>query len=319
MASAKGLARTTAAINGDSVLKSSVGAAAVAIIVLLGLLVYELSIHSELSFSKFGIGFLWGTTFDVTTEVFGAAPFIYGTFLTSFIALLIAVPISLAVAIFLTEKIASRRTISYSIGTLVELLAAVPSVIYGLWGLLVFSPILKTYVEEPLHIHLGFLPIFATPPFGLDYFTAGVVLAVMIIPTIAAITRDVFNAVPNSQREAMYALGATNWETISKSVIPYSRSGILGAVILGLGRAVGETMAVTMLIGNAVYIGPSLFHPGYSLTSIIANDYFETTTPLFQSSMVEIALVLFLVALLINVFARLLIWRLRRNVKTGGV
>lgn len=309
---------STGVVKGDSILKSAVGAAAAAILAILAVLVYELIVHSELSISEFGLGFLWGTTFNVTTEVFGALPFIYGTFLTSSIALLIGFPISIAVAIFLTEKIASRRTIGNVIGTLVELLAAVPSVIYGLWGLLVFSPILKNYVEVPLNIHLGFFPLFATPPFGLDYFTAGVVLAVMTVPTVAAITRDVLNAVPNSQREAMYALGATNWETISKSVIPYSRTGIFGAVILGLGRAVGETMAVTMLIGNAVYIGPSLFHPGYSLSSIIANDYFETTTPLFQSSMVEIALVLFLIALLINVFARLLIWKLRRNVRTGG-
>jgi phosphate transport system permease protein len=305
-------------VKGDSFLKGGVGAAAVVILGILGLLVYELFVNSEPSIFKFGIGFLWGTTFNVTTEIFGALPFIYGTFLTSFIALLFAVPISLAVAIFLTEKIATRRTIGYVIGTLVELLAAVPSVIYGLWGLFILSPVLRSYVEEPLHIHLGFIPLFSSPPFGLDYFTAGIILAVMIIPTVAAIARDVLNAVPNSQREAMYALGATNWETISKSVLPYSRSGIFGAVILGLGRAVGETMAVTMLIGNAVYIGPSLFHPGYTLSSLIANDFFEADTPLFKSSMVEIGLVLFIVALLINIFARLLIWRIRRNVRIGG-
>jgi phosphate transport system permease protein len=305
-------------IKGDSFLKSALAAAAASILGILGLLTLELYLHGQLSIYKFGLSFLIGTTFDVTTEVFGALPFIYGTFLTSFIALLIGVPISLAVAIFLAEKISSRRTLVYLIGTLVELLAAVPSVIYGLWGLFFLSPFLKTYVEEPLHIQLGFIPLFAATPFGLDFFTAGIILAIMIIPTVAAISRDVLNAVPNSQREALYALGGTNWETIWKSVLPYSRSGIFGAVILGLGRAVGETMAVTMLIGNAIYIGPELFHPGYTLSSLIANDFFEADTPLFTSSMVEIGLVLFLVALLINVFARFLIWRLKREVKTAG-
>jgi phosphate transport system permease protein len=317
MAVSRELETRAGKLKGDSVLRTTVAAAAAAVLGLLGLLTYELYIHGQISIYKFGLPFLWGTTFNVTTEIFGALPFIYGTFLTSTIALLIGVPISLAVAIFLTEKIASRRTLGYVIGTLVELLAAVPSVIYGLWGLFFLSPFLKTNIEEPLHIHLGFIPLFAATPFGLDFFTAGIILAVMIIPTVAAISRDVLNAVPNSQREALYALGGTNWETIWKSVLPFSRSGIFGAVILGLGRAVGETMAVTMLIGNAVYIGPELFHPGYTLSSLIANDFFEADTPLFTSSMVEIALVLFLVALLINVFARLLIWRMKRGIRIG--
>jgi phosphate transport system permease protein len=317
MAGKSDLSGRVGKLKGDPILKTTVAIAAGSILGILALLTYELYLHGQMSIYRFGLSFLWGTTFNVTTEVFGALPFIYGTFLTSVIALLIGVPISLAVAIFLTEKIGSRRTLGYVIGTLVELLAAVPSVIYGLWGLFFLSPFLKTNVEDPLHIHLGFIPLFSATPFGLDFFTAGVVLAVMIIPTVAAITRDVLNAVPNSQREAMYALGGTNWETIWKSVLPYSRSGIFGAVILGLGRAVGETMAVTMLIGNAVYIGPSLFHPGYTLSSLIANDFFEADTPLFTSSMVEIGLVLFLVALLINVFARLLIWQMKRGIKPG--
>lgn len=304
-------------LKGDSLLKVVVAAAAASILGLLAVLALDLYTHAELSIFKFGLSFLWGTTWNVTTQVFGALPFVYGTLLTSVIALLIGVPISLSVAIFLSEKIASRRTLGYMIGTLVELLAAVPSVIYGLWGIFFLSPFLKVNVENPLHIHLGFIPLFSGTPFGLDFFTAGIVLAIMIIPTISAITRDVFNAVPNSQREAMYALGGTNWEIIRKSVLPYARSGIFGAVILGLGRAVGETMAVTMLVGNAVYIGPSLFHPGYTLSSLIANDFFESTGPLFTSSMVEIALVLFLLALAINVFARLLIWRMKRGIHFG--
>ncbi len=302
-------------MKGDPVLKSILAIAAAGVVGLLAVLTLVLYLHSQLSIAKYGVSFLWGTSWDVTAEVFGALPFIYGTFLTSIIALLIGVPISLAVAIFLTEKIGSRKAIGSVIGTLVELLAAVPSVIYGLWGLLVFSPILKVYVEEPLHIHLGFIPLFSSPPFGLDFFTAGVILAIMIIPTVSAISRDVLNAVPNSQREAVVALGGTNWEMVRTGVLPYARSGIFGAVILGLGRAVGETMAVTMVIGNAIYIGPSLFHPGYTLSSLIANLFFEATTPLFKSSIVEIGLVLFLVAVLINLFARVLIWRMKRGIR----
>jgi phosphate transport system permease protein len=302
---------------GDSTLKLVFAAAAVVIVGLLALLVYELFIHSEISFRTFGLSFLWGTSWNTLTQVYGALPFIYGTLLTSLIALLLGVPVSLAVAIFLTEKIHNRRGLGNMIGTLVELLAAVPSVIYGLWGIFVLSPFIKTYVEEPLHANFGYIPLFSAAPFGLDFLTAGMILAIMIIPTVSAISRDVLNAVPNSQREAMYALGATNWEVIRKSILPYSRSGIFGAVILGLGRAVGETMAVTMLIGNAVYIGPSLFHPGYTLSSLIANDFFETTGPLFTSAMVEIALMLFLVALAVNIFARILIWRMKRGIRFG--
>jgi phosphate transport system permease protein len=303
---------------GDSLLKLLVASAAITVIGVLSLLAIYLFAHAQLSISKYGLSFLIGTTWNVPSDIFGALPFIYGTLVTSTLALLLGVPISLAVAIFLTEKIGARKTMGNLIGTLVELLAAVPSVIYGLWGLFFLSPFVKIYIEIPLHIHLGFIPFFSSPPFGLDFFTAGIILAVMIVPTISAITRDVLNAVPNSQREAMYALGGTNWEMMSKSVLPYARSGIFGAVILGLGRAVGETMAVTMVIGNAVYIGPSLFHPGYTLSSLIANDFFESTSPLFTSSIVEIALVLFLVALIINIFARLLIWRMKRGIRFGA-
>ena len=241
-------------------------------------------------------------------------PFIYGTLLTSAIAIVIGLPISLGVAIFITEKLKSHQGLGYVLGTLVDLLAAVPSVIYGLWGLLVFAPLLRDYVEKPLHTSLGFIPLFSGTPFGLNFFTAGVVLAIMIIPTMSAVSRDVLKAVPNSQREAMYSLGGTDWEVTRKSVLPYARSGIFGAFILGLGRAFGETMAVTMVIGNIPTITSNLFSGGYTLSSLIANEFGEASG-LYQSSIIEIGLILFLLALLTNVAARLLLWRMTRETK----
>ncbi len=224
-------------------------------------------------------------------------------------------PISIGVAVFLTEKMKARTGLAYGIGTVIELLAAVPSVIYGLWGLFYLSPLLKRYVETPLHQYLGFTPLFSGTPFGLDFFTAGVILAIMIIPTVSAISRSVLNAIPNSQREAMYSLGATNWEVIQKTVLPYARSGLFGATILGLGRAVGETMAVTMIIGNEPKITADLFSGGYTLSAVIANEFTEATSPLYVSSLVEIGLILFGLALVINVFARLLLWRMTRGTR----
>ena len=301
-------------LKGDSFLKVIVGVAAAAVIGLLVFLSLVLYRNSVPSITRFGFSFLSGTVWDVPQEIFGALPYIFGTLVTSMLALLVGVPISLGVAIFLTEKLKTKRAIGSLMGTLIELLAAVPSVIYGLWGLFFFSPILRTYVEMPLHTYLGFLPIFSGTPSGLDFFTAGILLAIMIIPTVSAISRDVLNAVPNSQREAMYALGGTNWEVIRVSVLPYARSGIFGATILGLGRAVGETMAVTMVIGNQPNIGASLFSGGYSLAAVIANQFTEATGTLYISALVEIGLVLFLLALSINVFARLLIWRMKRGI-----
>ncbi len=255
-----------------------------------------------------------GSTWDSAHEIFGALPFIYGTLLTSGIAILIGLPISLGVAIFISEKLKGHRSLGYTLGTLVDLLAAVPSVIYGLWGLVVLAPLLAKYVEIPLHGSLGFFPLFAGTPYQTSFFTAGVILAIMIIPTMSAVTRDVLNAVPNSQREAMYSLGATDWEVTQKSVLPSARSGIFGAFVLGLGRAVGETMAVTMVIGNAPRITANLFSPGYTLSSLLANELGEATG-LYRSAIIEIALILFFVALVINVFARLLLWRMTRGTR----
>ncbi len=302
-------------VRGDLVLKLLVGAAAVAVMLLLIALGVELVMGSSQSLSTFGLSFLLGTTWDPVHEIFGALPFLFGTIMTSLLALVIGLPVGLGVAIFLSEKARGRKLFGYTLGTLVELLAAVPSVIYGLWGLFFLSPLLKTYVEAPLHASLGFLPFFASTPIGLDFFSAGVILAIMIIPTISAVSRDILNAVPNSQREAMYSLGATQWEVIRKSVLPYARSGIFGATILGLGRAVGETMAVTMVIGNKVAITASLFSGGYTLAAVVANEFTEASYPLYTSALVEIGLVLFGLALTINLLARLMIWRMTRTTR----
>ncbi len=300
---------------GDALLKAIVGAAALVIVLLILALGYEVYSGSTLSIYHFGFPFLSGSVWDPVHEIFGALPFLYGTVLTSLLALLFGLPISLGVAIFLSEKAKGMKTVKYAVGTLVELLAAVPSVIYGFWGLFFLSPMLRQYVETPLHAYLGFVPLFSGTPFGLDFFTAGVILAIMVIPTISAVSRDILNAVPNSQREAMYSLGATNWEVIRKTVLPYARSGIFGATILGLGRAVGETMAVTMVIGNAPRITPSLFSGGYTLAAVIVNEFTEASTPLYLSALVEMGLVLFFVALAINFFARFLVWRITRGTR----
>jgi phosphate transport system permease protein len=292
-----------------------VAAAAVGIVVLMGALAYELFLGSRASLDKYGLSFLSGTTWDPAHDIYGALPYIYGTVLTSALALLIGLPISIGVAVFLVEKLKRRQNEAHVIGTTVELLAAVPSVIYGLWGLFVLSPFLKVYVERPLHHSIGFIPTFSGTPFGLDFFTAGVILAIMIIPTVSAISRSVLNAVPNSQREAMYAIGATDWEVITKGILPYARSGLFGATILGLGRAVGETMAVTMVIGNATRITADLFSPGYTLASAIANQFSETSSPLSSAALIELGLILFFVALAINIFARALLWRMSRLTK----
>ncbi|MGA3112167.1 MAG: phosphate ABC transporter permease subunit PstC [Candidatus Bathyarchaeia archaeon] len=299
-------------LRGDTIATIGFAAAALFIIGLLTALAVELFSGSATSISKFGIGFLSGTTWNPDHEVFGALPFIYGTLLTSAIAIVIGLPISIGIAVFISERLNGHLGIGYGLGTLVDLLAAVPSVIYGLWGLLIFAPLLRDYVEIPLNKSLGFFPLFGGTPYATSFFTAGVVLAIMIIPTMTAVSRDVLRAVPNSQREAMYSLGATDWEVTQKSVLPYARSGIFGAFILGLGRAVGETMAVTMVIGNAVRISPNLFTAGYSLSSLIANEFGEATG-LYRSSIIEIALILFFIALIVNIFARLLLWRVSRG------
>ena len=271
---------------------------------------YELTTGSSLTL-RFGLSFVTGSNWDPLREVFGALPMIYGSLVTSAIALLIGVPVSLGVAVFVSEL--SPRRLRFPIGFLVELLAAVPSVVYGLWGLFIFAPFLQVYLYPYLQRYLGFLPIFQGEIYGVSVLTAGIVLAIMIIPIVSAISRDALLAVPASQREAAYALGATRTEAIASSVLSYARSGIIAAIFLGFGRAFGETMAVTFLIGNSPVISSSLFSPGYTLASLIANEFTEATTQYYVSSLIEAGLVLLAVSFTVTFIGRLLIRRMTKT------
>jgi phosphate transport system permease protein len=288
---------------------------ALIITVILVALLVVLNIDAMPAIQKFGASFLMSLDWDPVKEVFGALPAIYGTLLSSIIALIIAVPISIGSAVFLSELAPAwiREPCSF----LIEMLAAIPSVIIGLWGLFVLVPFIRSPIESWLGSHLGFLPLFQGPPFGLGFLAAGIILAVMVVPIITAVSRDVMRAVPVTQREAMYALGATRWETIYRTVLPYCRSGLLGAVILGLGRALGETMAVTMVIGNSYALTSSLFSPGVTIASKIASEFSEASGDIYIGSLVELALVLFGITLLVNIIARLMVWRMISVKATG--
>jgi len=300
---------------GDVVLKTVVGAAAIGIVALLIGLGIELTFGSWLSIETFGLGFVTGSTWNSVVDTYNVFPALVGTLTASVIALLLGVPVGLGVAIFLSERARGIRAGATALGSLVELLAAVPSVIYGLWGLIVLAPFMRDYIEPTLKSVLGVPGLFSGTPIGTDLFTGGVILAIMIIPTISAVSRDILNAVPNSQREAMYSLGATDWEVVRKAVLPYARSGIFGATILGLGRAVGETMAVTFVIGNNINLPQSLLSPGATLTTLIVNQFGNTFDPLSEAALVEVGLVLFLLALVINILARLLVWRMTKSTR----
>jgi phosphate transport system permease protein len=280
--------------------------ALVIVVILIGTVIV-LGIEAVPAIRKFGLSFFSSTNWNAVTEQFGALPAIFGTLVSSLIALIIAVPVSLGASIFLTElaPVWMRSPASF----LIEMLAAIPSVIIGLWGLFVLVPFVRSPIEGWLGSALGFLPFFQGPPFGVGFLSAGIILAIMVIPIITAVSRDAMKAVPDTQREAMLALGATRWETISRSVIPYCRSGLIGAVILGLGRALGETMAVTMVIGNGYNLTASLFSPGATIASKIALEFSEASSGVFIASLVELALVLFIVTFLVNVIARVLVWR----------
>jgi phosphate transport system permease protein len=297
-------------LSGDSIFKKLTLIFALFILVLALLIFYELYSRSQLSISKFGLGFLTGVEWDPVHQVFGALPFIYGTVTSSIIALIIAVPISLGIAIYLSE-LAPRRFRS-PLSFMVELLAAVPSVVYGLWGLFVMVPWIRDYLQPFLESTLGFLPLFQGPKFGIGMLAGGIILAIMIIPTISAVSREVMLAVPDTQREAAFALGATRWETIRFAVLKYARTGIFGAILLGLGRALGETMAVIMVIGNRPQISLSLFEPAYTMSGVIASEYIEATQEIYLSALIEIGLLLFIITLIMNVLARLLVWRMMR-------
>jgi len=275
--------------------------------ILLGLVVI-LTIDAWPAISRFGLSFFGSSSWDPVKEEFGALPAIYGTLLSSAIGLIIAVPISLGAAIFLVEL--SPGWFKGPASLVIEMLAAIPSVIIGLWGLFVLVPVIRSPIESWLGSNLGFLPLFQGPPFGVGFLAAGIILAIMVIPIITAVSRDTIRAVPNEQRDAMLALGATRWETIRRAVLPYCRSGLIGAVILGLGRALGETMAVTMVIGNGYRLTASLFSPGATIASKIASEFSEATGDIFLGSLVELAIILFGVTLLVNVIARTLVWRM---------
>ena len=262
---------------------------------------------------EFGFSFVTSSDWDPVAKHFGAAPAIYGTVVSSFLALVIATPLALGVAVFLSEFAPSwlRQPVAFT----VDLLAAVPSVIYGVWGMYVLVPVLRTTVMPFLRdtLHLGVLPLFSGVAYGPSMFAAGLILAIMCLPYISAVTREVLAAVPRSQREAALALGATRWEVIRDAVIPYARSGIIGGIMLGLGRALGETMAVTMLIGNRHEIAASLFAPGYTMASLIANEFSEATGDLHLSALMAVGFVLLLVTFLVNAVARWLVWRTARE------
>ncbi len=275
------------------------------IVVILLAIFLEMIRSSSLSLKTFGWGFLTGKTWDPVKEIFGALPFIYGTLVTSLIAMLIAVPVAIGVALFLTEwaPFWLRNIVSF----LIELLAAIPSVIYGLWGIFVLIPFLRDYFYPLVSKAIGFLPLFKGPFYGASLLTGGLILSIMILPTITAVSREVFMSVPREMREGVLALGGTRWESIRLVVLKMSRSGIIGAVVLGLGRALGETMAVTMVVGNRAEIARSIFSPGYSLASVIANEFSEATTPLYLSALAEMGLILLGVTFVVNGIARLLV------------
>lgn len=295
---------------GDTLFRALLFGVALLVLLLAASMVAAMASNSMLSIREFGFSFLWGREWNPIREEFGALPFIYGTVVSSLIALLIAVPLSLGIAIFLVEQAPQR--ISRPIAFLVEMLAAIPSVVYGLWGIFVLAPVMREWVEPPLQRAFGFLPLFQGTITGIGLFTGGVILAIMITPIISAVVRDVLAAVPVSQREAALALGATRWET-TRVVLANAASGIAGAIILGLGRAIGETMAVTMVIGNRPQISASLFEPSYTIASVIANEFTEATGDLYLSALVEIGLILFLVTFIVNAIAKLLVWSVTRG------
>jgi phosphate transport system permease protein len=281
--------------------------------VVLTLIVLVVIVTSLPAIKTFGPGFLVSTVWNPVKEQFGALPFIFGTIVTSFIALALALPIGIGVALFLAEQgLSGLRT---TLGTGVELLAAIPSVVYGIWGLYILAPWLLVHVSQPLSEALGHIPFFEGPARQTNILIASVILSVMILPTLSSISREVIRAVPGGLREASVAMGATWWETVWKVVLPAARTGIFGATVLSLGRALGETMAVTMTIGNAPRIQASILQPAYTLASVIANEFNEATGTLYPAALIELGLVLMLVTLVVNVLALLLVHRVSREAR----
>jgi phosphate transport system permease protein len=284
---------------------------ALSIFAIVALIANELVMSSKLTLAKFGFKFFVGSAWDPVNENFGALPFVYGTIVSSLVALVLAVPLAVGVAVFLTEMCpkALRGFLSF----VTELLAAIPSVVYGLWAIFVLVPLLRGYVDPILIKLLGWTGLFAPPDFGIGMFAAGVILAIMILPIISSLTREVMTAVPYTQREAVLALGATRWEMIRMGVLRNARIGIVGSIILGLGRALGETMAVAMVIGSSPTISKSLLAPAATMASVIANEFAEASDDTYRSALIEIGLALFLVTIVVNIFARLLVWAVTRG------
>lgn len=302
-------------LGADRLFEYSVAAVACLTLIIVWGVVLRMISESWLSIDRFGLSFIYSSTWNANAEQFGALPFIVGTLLTSAIAIAIGVPLSIGIAVYLSELAPSwiRQPLSF----VVELLAAVPSVIFGLWAMGALRPVMVHQIEPALVHLLGWIPLFGGTPVGLDKLTAGLILAIMIIPTVASLSREAMRSVPDSQREAALSLGATRYETTRMAVLSYARSGIFGACMLGLGRAIGETMAVAMTIGNSNYISWSLLDPGQTMASLIANNWGEADR-LMLSALLEIGVVLFIVALLINVFARLMIRRVMKFVPATG-
>ncbi|HVO81326.1 MAG TPA: phosphate ABC transporter permease subunit PstC [Terriglobales bacterium] len=311
MAQAEPLIKAGSSLVADRIFFLAMLGCGLCVLALVGLIVYELVTKSNLSWHAFGWQFFFRSDWDPVSDQFGAWPFVYGTIVSSVLALVLAVPLAVGVAVFITEM--SPRWLRGPLAFTTELLAAIPSVIYGLWAIFVLVPLLRKYLEPFLGKYFGWTGLFEGTPYGVGMLAAGIILAIMVVPIVSAITREVMTAVPQAQREAVLALGATRWEMIRTGVLRNARAGILGGVILGLGRALGETMAVTMVIGNRVEIARSLFAPGYTMASVIANEFSEATGDVYLSALVEVGLALFIVTIIVNILAQFLVWTVTRG------
>jgi phosphate transport system permease protein len=299
----------------DAIFRNLTRFFALVVFSLLGAIVVSLVLGSSLTLQKFGVGFLWSENWDPVQEDFGALVPIVGTLVTSAIALLIAIPVSFGIAVFLTEL--SPVWLRRPLGTAIEMLAAIPSIIYGMWGFFIFAPLFQQYVQPLLKQTLGNVPglgiLFSGPPMGIGMLTAGIILAVMVIPFITAVMRDVFELVPPMLKESSYALGSTTWEVVWRVVLPYTKVGVIGGIMLGLGRALGETMAVTFVIGNAHRLNASLFAPGNSIASALANEFTEAVGDLYTAALIELGLILFLITTIVLAFSKLLLMQLAKR------
>ncbi|MDE2051695.1 MAG: phosphate ABC transporter permease subunit PstC [Gammaproteobacteria bacterium] len=299
----------------ERIFRGSTLAAAILLLLLLGGVVLSLLHGAWPAFSRFRVAFITRDVWNPVTEQYGALSAIYGTLVTSALAMIFALPVSFGIAVFLTELAPSW--LKRPVGVAIELLAAIPSIIFGIWGLFVLAPALQNSVEPWMDAHLGELPLvgalFRGAPYGIGFLTAGIVLAIMIVPFISAVMRDVFETVPDVLKESGYGLGATTWEVIWRVVVPYSRTGMIGGIMLGLGRALGETMAVTFVIGNAHQISASLLSPGTTISAAIANEFTEATTPLYTSSLIALGVLLFVITFAVIAAARLMLLRLGRR------